>query len=97
MTSKLSCITSYERDLEKGQAMSNLIIRGNDKIDSRPFFAKVERSTKFCCFAEAKFSAWNLFELASYCKFGLSRPLFLRVLSMLHHSLILYMRVLSMS
>ena len=41
-------------------------------MDSRPFFAKVERSTKFC-FAEAKFSAWNLFELASYSKFGFSR------------------------
>ena len=25
------------------------------------------------CFTEAKFSAWNLFELASYGKFGFSR------------------------
>ena len=37
-------------------------------------FAKVERSTKFCCFAEAIFSIWNLFKLASYGKFGFSRP-----------------------
>ena len=28
----------------------------------------------FCCFAEAKFSAWNLFELAFYSMFGFSRP-----------------------
>ena len=28
----------------------------------------------FCCFMEAKFSAWNLFTLASYSKFGFSRP-----------------------
>ena len=28
----------------------------------------------YCCFAEAKFSAWNLFELAPYGKFGFSRP-----------------------
>ena len=28
----------------------------------------------FCCFAEAKFSAWNSFKLASYSKFGFSRP-----------------------
>ena len=27
-----------------------------------------------CCFAETEFSAWNLFELASYGKFGFSRP-----------------------
>ena len=33
----------------------------------------VERSTKFCCFTEAKFSALNLFKLASNGKFG-SRP-----------------------
>ena len=38
------------------------------------FFAKVERSTKFCCFTEAKFSARNLFKLTSYSKFGFSRP-----------------------
>ena len=33
-------------------------------------------STKFlfCCFAESKFSAWSLFKLASYGKFGFSRP-----------------------
>ena len=28
----------------------------------------------FCCFAEAKSSAWNLFKLASYGQFGFSRP-----------------------
>ena len=28
----------------------------------------------FCCFAEAKFSVWNLFKLASYDKYGFSRP-----------------------
>ena len=28
----------------------------------------------FGCFTEANFSAWNLFELASYGKFGFSRP-----------------------
>ena len=39
------------------------------------FFAKVERSqVLFCYFAEAKFSAWNLFKLASYGKFSFSRP-----------------------
>ena len=27
-----------------------------------------------CCFAEAKFSAWNLFKLTSYGKFGFFRP-----------------------
>ena len=27
----------------------------------------------FCCFAESKFSAWSLFKLASYGKFGFSR------------------------
>ena len=29
---------------------------------------------QFCCFTEAKFSAWNLFKLVSYGKFGFSRP-----------------------
>ena len=28
----------------------------------------------FCCFTEAKFSARNLFKLASYGKFDFSRP-----------------------
>ena len=28
----------------------------------------------FCCFVEAKFSAWNLFKLTFYSKFGFSRP-----------------------
>ena len=36
------------------------------------FFLKVQRSTKFCL--RPKFSAWNLFKLASYSKFDLSRP-----------------------
>ena len=44
-------------------------------MNSRPFCAKVERSTKFCCsFVEAKFTAWNLFKLAFYSEFDFSRP-----------------------
>ena len=27
----------------------------------------------FCCFTEAKFSAWNLLDLVCYSKFGFSR------------------------
>ena len=33
----------------------------------------VRHNGPVCCFAEAKFSAWNLFKLASYGKFGFSR------------------------
>ena len=50
-----------------------LSLGDNGRIDSRPFF-KGRKSTKFCvCFAEAKFSAWNLFKFAFYGKFD-SRP-----------------------
>ena len=52
-----------------------LSLGGNGKIDSQPFFFLQGRSsTKFCCLAEAKSLAWNLFELASYGKFGFSGP-----------------------
>ena len=46
--------------------------REYNKIGSRPFFVKFERST--CCSIEAKFSAWNLLEIVYYGKFGFSRP-----------------------
>ena len=32
---------------------------GNGKIDSWPFFAKVERSTKFCFVASLRLSSWH--------------------------------------
>ena len=39
------------------------------------FFSKVKRSTKSCFVASRRLSsARNLFELASYSKFGFSRP-----------------------
>ena len=45
-------------------------------MDFRPFLCKVRKVNQvlFCCFAEAKFSEWNLFKLASYGKFSFSRP-----------------------
>ena len=52
------------------EALITLLIflkpRENGKIDSQPFFEKVERSTFFSfVVSETKFSVWNLFELAS--------------------------------
>ena len=42
-------------------------------MDFWPFFTKIKRSTKFCFVAQRLSSAWNLFELASYRKFGFFR------------------------
>ena len=68
----------YRNTFFQWQESARTTQNGNGKIDSWPFFflAKVEKSTKFlfCCFAEAKFSAWNLFKLASYGMFGFARP-----------------------
>ena len=40
-----------------------------EAMDCRPFFLEVEKSTKFCCSAEAK-----LLELVCYGKYGFSKP-----------------------
>ena len=59
----------------KALIMLYIFLKSKEKYKNY-FYYKGRKVNKvlFCCFVEAQFSAWNLFKLASYDKFGFFRP-----------------------